>query len=73
MKYRILKKMRVVGPTKYYPQYKYSWFPLWFSIKESYSCDDFPVETTSLEEANCWVHKHKMAHAKVKVYTIECE
>ena len=73
MKYRILKKMRLVGSTKYYPQYKYSWFPFWFSIKESYTCDEFPVEVNSLEEAQCWVSRHKMAYAKAEVYIIKCE
>lgn len=56
MRYRI----RVVGHgERFFPEYKYKYWPFWFSIKETYTYDDFPVCCKTEYGARLWIEAHK--------------
>lgn len=62
MRYRV----KCTGLRKFVAQYKYLWWPFWFSNKEFFYMCDVTVVFPTLQEAENWVQNDKETREKTK-------
>lgn len=44
---------------RYFPEYRYKYWPFWLAIKEVYTYDNFPVCCKTEHNAKLWIQAHK--------------